>query len=259
MKAGNGSIGQAWVIVCNTGTAATSCNESAPGFEATMQPDVRLFGASRDVQCRLTGTPSGCSAGSDYNPNGASGPYSFTCTTAADCGNAGRPTPLCAPGAGSSSACVAGAEVTLMAGLGQPSGTTVNPSTQCGTNASCLAFAAKFVGHGLRMTDRYNCGPTLPVGDPNACPASASTSTRAATLVDVQFPVPLDCLTTASTALGSTCGVNTTMNALVPGVVINGKQAIVELGEIELRDSGTDGTRGNTDDQRFATQGIFLP
>jgi hypothetical protein len=68
-----------------------------------------------------------------------------------------------------------------------------------------------------------------------------------------------DCLTTAAAGVGSNCGVNTTMNALVPSVVINAKQAVVELGELELRDSGPNGTRGNSDDQRFAVQGIYLP
>ena len=149
VKAGNGSIGQAWIIDCNIGTTSPSCNESAGGFTTAMQPDVRVFGAIRDVQCRLTGTPSGCTAGSDYNPNNASGPYTTACTTAATCGNDGRPTPFCAPGAGSSSACIAGTDVTLSAGLGQPSDTTVDPTTQCGTDPSCLAFASKFAGHGF--------------------------------------------------------------------------------------------------------------
>ena len=258
VKTGTGSVGQAWVIVCNTASNAPSCNESAGGFTSSLRPDLRIFGANRDTQCRLTGIPSGCSAGSDYNPNGATGPYTTTCTTAATCGNDGRP-PLCAPGVGSSTACFAGSDVTLVQALGDPSGTSVDPSTQCGTDASCLAFASRFVGHGLRVTDRYNCDESLPAGDPNECPASPSTSTRAATLIDISFPVPLDCLGTASAALGSTCGVNTTANALVPGFVLAGKQGVVELGEITLRDSGPDGTRGNTDDERFATQGIFLP
>ena len=54
-------------------------------------------------------------------------------------------------------------------------------------------------------------------------------------------------------------GVNTTANALVPGSVINGKKAVVQLGEVQILDSGPDGTRGNSDDERFAVQGIFLP
>lgn len=44
-----------------------------------------------------------------------------------------------------------------------------------------------------------------------------------------------------------------------PTKSLAGKQGVVELGEVQLRDSGPDGTRGTTDDQRFAVQGIFLP
>jgi hypothetical protein len=260
VKFANGSVGSAWITVCSTGTTVSACNETSPGFTAAMQPDVRIWGAQRNVQCRLTGTPSGCSAGQDYNPNSASGPYTTGCTTAGACGNNGRPEPLCAPGSGSASACVAGADITLTFGLGQPSGTTVDPTAQCGSDASCLAFASKFVGHGVRVTDMYNCGPTLPAGDPDACPASTTTSSRPATVVDFQFPIPLDCIVNPEPGItGSTCGVNTTANALAPGTDIAGKRAVVELGQVQLLDSGPDGVRGNTDDQRFATQGIYIP
>jgi hypothetical protein len=259
VKLGNGTVGQAWIVVCPTGTSVSECNEPAPGFTTALQPDVKLYGAGRDVQCRLTGTPSGCSAGADYNPNGAVGPYTTTCTTAAACGNSGKPTPFCAPGAGSAAACTAGTDVTATTVLGSPSGTTVDPSTQCGTDPTCIAFASNFVGHAIRVTDQYNCDPSLTPPDPNACPASASTSTRPATMVDFLFPVPVDCITTASATVGSTCGANTTANALVPGSVLTGKKAIIEMGEVELLDSGPDGARSNSDDERFAVQGIFIP
>jgi len=260
VKWGNGSIGQAWLIVCNTGTSAPSCNESSPGFVSGYQPDVRLFGAMRDIQCRLTGTPAPCAAaGDDYNPNASTGPYTTTCTTASLCGNDGKPGPLCAPGPGSSSACQAGVDVIMTALLGAPSGTTVDPSTQCGTNAACLAFAGHFVGHSIRVTDHYNCDPGAPPGDANACPASSTTSNRAATMVDILFPVPVDCIPTASATLGSTCGVNSTSNALVPGSVLAGKQAIVEAGEIVAIDAGPNGVPGDSDGQIFSTQGLYLP
>ena len=61
------------------------------------------------------------------------------------------------------------------------------------------------------------------------------------------------------TPSGSTCGVNTTANALVPGLVRGGNAAVWQLGQIELKDSGPDGVRGNSDDQPFAAQGIFAP
>jgi len=259
VKTGTGSIGSGWIVVCNSGSTVGICNESAPGFTSGFQPDVRLFGAGRDVQCRMTGTPAACTAaGADYNPNGASGPYTTTCNTAGTCGNDGKPTPFCAPVTGSEAACIAGADVTETAALGEPSGSSVSPSAQCGTNASCLAFAGKFVGHAIRVTDHYNCNPSAPLGDANHCPADSTTSNRAATMVDILFPVQVDCLPQAG-AIGSTCGANTTANALVPGSVIAGKQAVVETGEIQALDSGPNGIRGDSDDQIFATQGVYLP
>jgi hypothetical protein len=260
VKSGSGSIGYANILVCNVGAGPAKCHESSPGFTSAMQPDVRLWGVGRDVQCRLTNTPVGCTAGSDYNPNGASGPYTTICAGAGPCGGGAQPAPFCAPGAGSTTACQAGSDITATAALAQASSTTVDPTAQCGTDPTCLAFSRNFVGHAIRVTDHYNCDPGAPVGDPNHCPASASTSTRPATLIDILFPVPVDCIANPeATITGSNCGVNTTANALVPGSVINGKQAVVEIGEVQDMDSGPNGARGDSDDQVFATQGIFLP
>jgi hypothetical protein len=41
--------------------------------------------------------------------------------------------------------------------------------------------------------------------------------------------------------------------------VLGGRLATVEIGQIQVFDSGPDGIRSNTDDQRFATQGLFIP
>jgi hypothetical protein len=260
VKAGTGSIGYASILVCNVGSTGGLCT-------AQPQPDVRVWGEGRDVQCRLTGTPvpvaggTPCVAGQDYNPNGAAGPYTTVCGQPATC-NEGttKPDPFCAPDAGSEVACIAGTDVTATTALGDPSGVTVDPTDQCGTDPTCLAFASEFVGHAIRVTDQYNCDPSASPPDPNACPASQSTSTRPATMVDILFPVPVDCIPNpAGGATGSNCGTNTTANALVPGSVINGKNAVVQLGEMQILDSGPDGVRGNSDDERFAVQGIFLP
>jgi len=198
VKAGTGSVGQGWVVVCNTGSAVSECNTAGGGgFTTAMQPDVRLYGAGRDVQCRLTGSPLGCSAGSDYNPNGSPGPtqYTTTCSTAALCSNNGRPNPFCAPG-GAPNICAASADITETAELGAPSGSTVDPTAECGTVATCLAFAGHFVGHAIRVTDHYNCDPLLNQAgsDPNRCPANATRNNRPATMIDILFPVPVDCL-----------------------------------------------------------------
>jgi hypothetical protein len=78
-------------------------------------------------------------------------------------------------------------------------------------------------------------------------------------MVDILLPVPVDCIPTVAVALGSVCGVNTTSNALVPGSVLATKQAVVEVGEIVAYDSGSNGARGDSNDEIFATQGLYLP
>jgi Tol biopolymer transport system component len=269
VKAGSKSVGYAEISVCNTGAQLPQCHESAPGFTTAMQPDVRLWGSGRDIQCRITGTPAGCSAGQDYNPNGATGPYTTICTKAAYCSDPARPAnPFCAPGSGSETACVAGADITATAGLGYSFSGSPEVCSEFPVGSpewtQCANEKGRFIGHGIRVTDRYNCGPELPQGDANACPASAATSTREATLVDIQFPVPVDCLSNPEPAIaGSNCGVNTTANALAPGVYVAGKKAVVEVGQITIWDAGPNGVpRVNapyTDDQRFATQGIYIP
>jgi len=243
-KGGAGSIGFAKIVVCESGNTLGACTTQISG---TTLPDVRLWGSSRDVQCQ-TGTPAGCSPGADYNPNGASGPYTSICTTTANCNNA-QPAPVCKPSGTSEADCIAGTDITATAELaGATAGTFIpsDPSKQ------------KFAGHAIRVTDHYNCDPTAVTG-PNTCPASPTTSDRPATMIDLQFPVPVDCIPTTDTTVGSACGVNTTANALVGGSVIPNKQAVVEIGEIETKDSGSNGTRGDSDDQLLGVQGIYLP
>jgi hypothetical protein len=178
--------------------------------------------------------PPGCAPGQDYNPNTAAGPY-----TDAGAGHFGAQPP-CFPSATSASACLAGADLTATAELAKPAAST--------------GGVGQFRGHSVRVTDLYNCDPAS-VGPP--CPASASAN-YPATVSEFQTPVPLDCLPDAALP-GSSCGVNTTINALVPGVVISGQAAVWQLGEVELRDSGPDGIRGNADDEVFAVQGLYLP
>jgi hypothetical protein len=184
------------------------------------KPDVRFTGSIRDVRCAST-LPVGCVPGADYDPNSGPGPY-----TDAGNGRSGA-TPPCFPSGTSGTDCVASADLTETARL---PGDGVGGA---GTN---------FEGKGVRITDSANGSPSVE-----------------ATTTDIGFPIPLDCIQTADPGQGSACGVNTTANALVAGVVQGGEAAVWRLGELQLVDSGPDGVRGNSDDELFAVQGIFLP
>jgi hypothetical protein len=215
-RLGAKTIGFAELLVCGTTSSVTQC--SAPGVT---RPDMRLFANLRDVRCAAS-TPSGCSAGADYNPNGASGPYSTACASAQSCNDGSTlALPYCAVGQSSASDCLAGTDLTEV-----------------------FQFGGSGAGEGLRITDTYN----------------GQNGDQPATVTDTGFPVPIDCLPTPSNAtIGSTCAVNTSANALVPGVVRSGDSATWQLGEVEVLDSGPDGTRGNSDDEPLAVQGIYLP
>ena len=95
----------------------------------------------------------------------------------------------------------------------------------------------------LRITDRANGGSL----------------TDAATLGDRVFSFTLPCTATGG-SVGSTCAVTTRANAVVPGLVVAGKRALWQMGQIDVLDGGSDGDvdtpAGNT---VFARQGLFVP
>jgi len=98
----------------------------------------------------------------------------------------------------------------------------------------------------IRWTDRFNA--TSPGG-----------GTTAATMVDIPFPIGTSCAATADPAIGSTCALDTSINAIVPGAVVEGKRAIWALGQIQLQDGGSDGVVSTLPNTVFAKQGIFVP
>jgi hypothetical protein len=129
---------------------------------------------------------------------------------------------------------------------------------RCATAASPCGSAnsqagADYVGEvtpraTIRLTDAFN-GVT------------AGGGTQRATTADFpltgSFQVP--CAGTASTAVGSSCSVATTLNAVMPGAVLDGKRAVWEIGQVELLDGGADGDAATTPNSRFMVQGIFVP
>jgi hypothetical protein len=219
---GPNSIGFARWVACPANSTSPFCN---PASGVMPKPDLRITGSISDVKCasKLPPRQTACERrNDDYNPNVASGPY----TDAG--GGTGGAQPSCFPSATSDIACAAGADLTMITEL---------------PGASVGGAGTRFEGRGVRITDAYN----------------GHSQTDSATMIDLGFPVPLDCIPTTDTNIGSACGVNTTANALAPGAVTAARGAVWELGEVELKDSGQDGVRGNSDDEVFATQGVFLP
>jgi len=103
------------------------------------------------------------------------------------------------------------------------------------------------VSVGLQMTDRWNS-------------VAAGGGTDAATVQEVTLAGSFPCGQTASTTIGSTCSLNTSANALVPGLVRDTKRAIWQFQRVQVHDGGPDLDADTTGDNTlFAVQGVFVP
>jgi dipeptidyl aminopeptidase/acylaminoacyl peptidase len=94
----------------------------------------------------------------------------------------------------------------------------------------------------LRFTDKANGYGGLP-----------------ATATEYDFRVPIYCSSTSKHSIGSTCTTNTTANSLIPGLIQEQEQIVVQAFRVRIDDSGANGIRGDSDDRIFATQGFFVP
>jgi hypothetical protein len=81
----------------------------------------------------------------------------------------------------------------------------------------------------------------------------------AGTTSDLDYSVPVNCTATADPATGSNCAVTTSADSLAPGTVVEGKATVIQSFRVRVRDSGTNGVRGDGDDKHFASQGIYVP
>jgi hypothetical protein len=106
---------------------------------------------------------------------------------------------------------------------------------------------------GVRLTDHYNSVTGAPP------PACSGTMTCPATVQDIVFPFAVPCTPTADDTVGSTCDVDTSATALIPGVIRMGSRATWELGQVHVFDGGADGKADTPDNTLFEVQGVFLP
>jgi hypothetical protein len=90
------------------------------------------------------------------------------------------------------------------------------------------------------------------------------------TVLDFALAVPVDCIATSITTVGSTCSLTTTADTLVPDYVKERKRTILSLQSIRVLDAGADGTVtppsgtcpftcGSGDEAVYLRQGVFTP
>jgi hypothetical protein len=103
----------------------------------------------------------------------------------------------------------------------------------------------------LQITDQNNAAETPEPG----------------TLQTFKYQFPVDCTATALTTIGSSCSLDTTADALVPGTVLESKRTIWEIGQVSIKDAGPNGTGytncppicGDGDETTFLRAGVFVP
>jgi hypothetical protein len=101
----------------------------------------------------------------------------------------------------------------------------------------------------VRATDKLNSPAPTPSGQ------------GAGTVQDTGFGPSIPCTETIQqTGIGSSCSLSTTVNALIPGLVVDGARSNWQFDQVRLYDGGTDGD-GDTqgDNTLFAVQGVFVP
>jgi hypothetical protein len=98
-----------------------------------------------------------------------------------------------------------------------------------------------------RLTDHWNA-------------AAPGGGTDPATVQDFATEFSVPCAQSASTSIGSTCNSSTSLNAVIPGAVKDGKRGIWEIHAFRIYDGGADGDGDTTGDNTvFARPGIFIP
>jgi hypothetical protein len=96
---------------------------------------------------------------------------------------------------------------------------------------------------------------------------NAAETPEPGTVTTFKYNFPVDCVASVSTTIGSSCVINTTADALVPGTVVEGRRAVWQFGQFEVKDAGPNGTGyaacpptcGDGDETTFLREGLFVP
>jgi hypothetical protein len=143
---------------------------------------------------------------------------------------------------------------------------TGNPSTEADEADVRIQVALTDVRNRPSLTDyvgRVLVRSDLQITDNS----NAQETPEPGTVQTFKYSAPVDCVATVSTTIGSSCNLNTTADALVPGTVIEGRRSIWQLGQVEVMDAGPNGTGyascpptcGDGDEATFLREGIFTP
>jgi N-acetylmuramoyl-L-alanine amidase len=89
--------------------------------------------------------------------------------------------------------------------------------------------------------------------------ASGASGGDPATVTDTTLSIALPCAATADPGSGGDCTLDTSLEALTPGVIPEGKRSLWQLAQIDVMDGGSDGIASTAGNARFEVQGLFVP
>ncbi len=146
---------------------------------------------------------------------------------------------------------------------------------------------ATVLGNPATEADEADIGLTVSVTDVRNHPAGTDYTGRLGVVANLQltdnansdelpepgtgqttpFAFSVQCATTVDSTIGGSCSLATTYDALLPGAVKERQRAIWELGQVQVRDAGPNGTGyaacpptcGDGDETVFMRQGVFIP
>ncbi len=153
-----------------------------------------------------------------------------------------------------------------LASLSVLAGDPATPADEADVAIAGAAIDVRLAANGGDYAGKVLLGTDMRITDF----ANGSSGQVPATVADLRFSLPIDCLPTASTSVGSSCNLNTTSDTLVPGFAKEGMRAVISTFSFELRDAGPDGTVtpnsgtcpptcGSGDEAAFLRQGLFTP
>jgi hypothetical protein len=71
--------------------------------------------------------------------------------------------------------------------------------------------------------------------------------------------VTVPCVATAATGIGGTCSISTSVDAVIPGAILETRRTIWQMGQVTVNDGGVDGDVQTGPNTVFAKQGVFIP
>jgi len=143
--------------------------------------------------------------------------------------------------------------VALRAKLGDPSTPANEADILLSTSITDVRNRAGLGDYGGELQVR------LPIRITDLDNPPPSGGSGAGTTQDGTFAFTVPCTTNSNPAVGSTCSVATTADAVTPSAIVESNRTIWQVGQIEVLDGGPDGQVSTNDNTVFLRQGVFVP